>query len=123
MFTHTDGRLLEITQLYLTPQREIIAPEDSAELAAKEEDIPTSRDSTIGSESDAVPLAASGGLPGSGSFHFMQASEIETPFEVVEWVEKTDAEEPPVAEIVPGGHVAEKSVIPAGEVSLVFRLS
>lgn len=123
---HADGRLLEITHLYLSLPREATPlSEDPVEPAANEEDISASQASIVGSESEAVPLAASGGLPGSGSFHFMQASEIETPFEDnVEWVEKTDAEEPTPArhmesatEVVASGHVATESVLPAGEVS------
>jgi hypothetical protein len=125
---YPDARLLEITQLYLTPPREATPlSEDPVEPATKEDDISASQGSIVGSEAETIPLAASGGLPGSGSFHFMQESEIETPFEDnVEWVEKTDAEDSSATGIaqspttlVTSGNVANEPVhLPSAEVCI-----
>jgi hypothetical protein len=114
--------------LHLTPPPAATPfSEDPVEPAAKEEDISASQASIAGSETETIPMAASGGLPGSGSFHFMQESEIETPFENnVEWVEKPDAEDSSAAglvqsELAASGDVGMESVRPtSGEVSVKF---
>jgi hypothetical protein len=80
-----DTRLHEITRLYLNPPR-ISTPvvedpvEDPQELEA----------STV-----TEPETAGPGAPGTGSFHFMQESELESGAfeENAEWVERTDAVE------------------------------
>ncbi|KAF7315406.1 TMP-TENI-domain-containing protein [Mycena indigotica] len=81
-------RLLEITQLCLNP------------LAASQESTTETVEQSIDSESIAAqPL----GLSTTGSFDFMQASELEPPFEEnAEWVERPDAEQQAVPEPVNG---------------------
>jgi len=85
---------MEIVQLFVNPPRDPApAPE---ELVESIQDVTTSETlltSTITDDSEAVPFVSSGGPSGSSSFHFMQASEIEThSFEESEWVEKPDVE-------------------------------
>jgi hypothetical protein len=96
-----DARLLEITQISLSPPRAVTpVEENSPEVAAE------------AAEAEAVvDLSASiqsVGVPASSSFDFMQASELETPFEdSAEWVERSDAvghQEEQVVEPV-NGHV------------------
>ena len=56
-----------------------------------------------------VGIDAGCAIPASGSFHFMQASELETPsFEdSAEWVERADALGHEEEEVAPGPDIAE----------------
>ena len=102
-----DTRLHEITQLYLNPPR-IPTPvvedpvEDPQELEA----------STI-----TEPETAGAGAPGTGSFHFMQESELESGAfeENAEWVERTDAvgAEDGSAQVEPAANGVAVDEIPA----------
>lgn len=121
-----DARLLEITQLGLNPIR---APtptqehsENSPEVAAEAAE-PSVEDGPEMSASNPPVVVST-----SGSFDFMQASELEPPFEEnAEWVERSDAvghQEEQVAEPV-NGHIQSDepntTVAPAEEtVSLRF---
>ncbi|KAJ6586887.1 hypothetical protein DFH09DRAFT_1141811 [Mycena vulgaris] len=109
------ARLLEITQLSLNPPRAPTpAQENSPEVVTEaiEASIPDMSASN-------QPL----GVSASGSFDFMQASELETPFEdTAEWVERSDAvgHQEEVAEPVNGHDVAEEpiaTITPPGETS------
>ncbi|KAJ7925264.1 hypothetical protein B0H13DRAFT_2314765 [Mycena leptocephala] len=88
------ARLLEITQISLSPPRAVTpVEENSPEVAAE------------AAEAEAVvDLSASiqsVGVPASSSFDFMQASELETPFEDnAEWVERSDAVGHPEEQVV-----------------------
>ncbi|KAG0703238.1 hypothetical protein DFH29DRAFT_829375, partial [Suillus ampliporus] len=87
------ARLLDIVQSFLNPPREptpLPAEPDATTEVSSEPSSP--------SHTESQPLAgippASGSLSGTGSFHFMQASELETAdFEnTAEWVEKSEIE-------------------------------
>jgi hypothetical protein len=84
----SDTRLLEITHLYLDPPRVPTPVQEEQE--DDQTEIPDSMVSTIASEADVTTE----GIPtkqSTGSFHFMQASELESSFEeTAEWVERPD---------------------------------
>ncbi|KAG2150828.1 hypothetical protein DEU56DRAFT_778690 [Suillus clintonianus] len=87
------ARLLDIVQSFLNPPREptpLPAEPDAATEVASE----PSSDSHTESQPIAGIPPVSGSLSGTGSFHFMQASELETTdFEnTAEWVEKSEIE-------------------------------
>lgn len=86
------ARLLDIVQSFLNPSREptpLPAEPDAATEVASE---PSSNSHTESHPIAGIPTASS--LSGTGSFHFMQASELETAdFEnTAEWVEKSEIE-------------------------------
>ncbi|KAG2339768.1 hypothetical protein BDR05DRAFT_991887 [Suillus weaverae] len=86
------ARLLDIVQSFLNPPREptpLPAEPDAATEVASE---PSSNSHTESQPIAGIPTASS--LSGTGSFHFMQASELETAdFEnTAEWVEKSEIE-------------------------------
>lgn len=90
----TDASVIDISRQILYPAR---ASTPSAE-AAEEEDISVNDDAA---QTEATPdvtvPGAPVGLTSSNSFHFMQASEIETPaFDQSEWVAVEPAEQTPV---------------------------
>ncbi|KAJ7084352.1 hypothetical protein B0H15DRAFT_939982 [Mycena belliarum] len=79
------ARLLEITQLSLNPPR---APTPAQENAQEEVAVAEEAPSVEGVSAGQQTI----GVSASGSFDFMQASELETPFEDnAEWVERSDA--------------------------------
>ncbi|KAG1742917.1 hypothetical protein EDB19DRAFT_1700850 [Suillus lakei] len=85
-------RLLDIVQSFLNPPREptpLPAEPDTATEVASE---PSSNSRAESQPIAGIPTASS--LSGTGSFHFMQASELETAdFEnTAEWVEKSEIE-------------------------------
>ncbi|KAJ7703234.1 hypothetical protein B0H17DRAFT_1042403 [Mycena rosella] len=112
------SRLLEITQLSLNPPR---APTPAQETSP--EVVPEATETTITEGGPDVsahnqPL----GLSASGSFDFMQASELEPPFEDnAEWVERSDAtghQEEVVVESANGHAEADEpvaAITPPGE--------
>ncbi|KAG1864054.1 hypothetical protein C8R48DRAFT_707729 [Suillus tomentosus] len=86
------ARLLDIVQSFLNPPREptpLPAEPDAATEAASE---PSSNSHTESQPIAGIPTTSI--LSGTGSFHFMQASELETAdFEnTAEWVEKSEIE-------------------------------
>jgi hypothetical protein len=101
----TDTRLLEITQLSLNPPR---APTPIQENLPEEvTEVPETPADQGGPDVSASNQPV--GVSVSGSFDFMQASELETPFEDnAEWVERSDAvghQEEQAVEAV-NGHVS-----------------
>ncbi|KAH7913449.1 hypothetical protein BJ138DRAFT_1146015 [Hygrophoropsis aurantiaca] len=84
------ARLLDVVQAFLNPPRDptpLPAEPDVVDEPEIVEDLPTEEE---------TPVA---GIPGtlsvSSSFHFMQASELETPLETdAEWVERADEQSP-----------------------------
>ncbi|KAJ7497260.1 hypothetical protein FB451DRAFT_1210646 [Mycena latifolia] len=109
------GRLLEITQLSLNPPRVPTPTQESS---------PEVATATV-EASSVESMSASNqpvGVSTSGSFDFMQASELETPFEDnAEWVERSDAEHrEEVVEPVNGHVLADEpitTITPPGETS------
>lgn len=91
MTKFTDARLLEITHLLLNPPR--VPTPVHEEPVEEPKEVSASLDSIVDSESDVAVAGVPEVIPTSGSFHFMQASELETPsFEdSAEWVERADA--------------------------------
>lgn len=83
---------MEIARTDLNPPRdETPIPDEPTEESIKSDE--ASGPQSVDNEHDAMTASQASALATSGSFHFMQASEIETPFEEnAEWVEKTDAE-------------------------------
>ncbi|KAK0455457.1 uncharacterized protein EV420DRAFT_1553762 [Desarmillaria tabescens] len=93
------SHLLEIANNGLHPRPPTPAPEEP-EVSA-----PDRPDSPISTATEPAPVSGVPGLPAtSSSFHFMQASELESPsFESgAEWVERADAIEPTTEEPVQG---------------------
>lgn len=108
-----DSRIQEITRLYLNPPR-VPTPEPVAEVESDAEP-------SVEAETEEQPdLAVSGvtvtatAISTSGSFHFMQASELEasTFEENAEWVERSDAVEPPQDEAPAQDLVKEIPAVP-----------
>ncbi|KAF4567377.1 hypothetical protein EYR40_006376 [Pleurotus pulmonarius] len=107
------SRIQEITRLYLNPPR-VPTPEPVAEVESDAEP-------SVEAETEEQPdLAVSGvtvtatAISTSGSFHFMQASELEasTFEENAEWVERSDAVEPPQDEAPAQDIVKEIPAVP-----------
>ncbi|KAJ7132785.1 hypothetical protein C8R43DRAFT_648663 [Mycena crocata] len=96
------ARLLEITQLSLNPPRAQTPTQETSPEAVAE---------VVQSNVESVQPV---GISASGSFDFMQASELETPFEDnAEWVERSDAaghQEEQVPESVNGQVPSEEPV-------------
>lgn len=87
-FFFSDSHLLEATQLQLNPPRPATPiKEETVEEQQEEEATPPF------AEPDVAVVTGIPVIPTSGSFHFMQASELEaTPFEEgAEWVKHSDA--------------------------------
>ncbi|KAJ7783094.1 hypothetical protein B0H16DRAFT_1297286 [Mycena metata] len=95
------ARLLEITQLSLNPPRAATPVQETSPEAVAE--------ATEESVEDGPDLSAPNqpvGISASGNFDFMQASELETPFEDhAEWVERSDATGHQEEQVVENGHV------------------
>ncbi|KAJ7045476.1 hypothetical protein C8F04DRAFT_1064898 [Mycena alexandri] len=104
------ARLLEITQLSLNPPRaatpvQETSPEAVAE--ATEESVEGGPDLSTSNQ----PV----GISASGNFDFMQASELETPFEDnAEWVERSDATGHQEEQVVENGHVQPDEPLATG---------
>jgi hypothetical protein len=123
---HTDAHLFEITELFLNPRRnptpvldQIVTTEDTA--------VPESLiASTVVDDPETAPVIPSGGPTGSGSFHFMQASEIDTHSfeENAEWVEKPDTEGSPHSQEVnlasPNGHADSEGSVPVTTEEVIY---
>ncbi|KAK0213083.1 hypothetical protein DFS33DRAFT_1286300 [Desarmillaria ectypa] len=91
------SHLLEIANNGLHPRPPTPAPEEP------EISVPDRPDSPVSTATEPAPVSGIPGLPAtSSSFHFMQASELESPsFESgAEWVERADAIEPTTEEPV-----------------------
>ncbi|KAJ7096359.1 hypothetical protein C8R44DRAFT_375950 [Mycena epipterygia] len=106
------ARLLEITQLSLNPPRAPTPAQESApEVVDETVETPVAEGGLDTSASN-QPL----GVSASGSFDFMQASELETPFEDnAEWVERSDAvghQEEQVVEPINGHIPADEAIAP-----------
>ncbi|KAF8893392.1 hypothetical protein BD779DRAFT_1620446 [Infundibulicybe gibba] len=86
------SRLLEITHHGLNPPRTPTPVPEEPETIEEQQDPPAP--STVESEPDAPVAGVPGAISTSGSFHFMQESELENPtFEDgAEWVERSDAQ-------------------------------
>ncbi len=92
---NSDSHLLEIANNGLYPRPPTPAPEEA------EVNVPDRPDSPASTATEPAPVSGIPGLPvTSSSFHFMQASELESPsFESgAEWVERSDAIEPTTEE-------------------------
>ncbi|KAH7927507.1 hypothetical protein BV22DRAFT_1031696 [Leucogyrophana mollusca] len=98
------ARLLDVVQAFLNPPRDPTPLPAEPEVVAESE----ATEETPVQEEDAPVAGIPGTLSVSSSFHFMQASELETPtFETnAEWVEKVDVEQAP-------NGLAEHAVEPA----------
>lgn len=122
-----DARLLEITQLSLNPPRAPTPTQESAPEVADETVETPIAEGDLDMSASNQPL----GVSAAGSFDFMQASELETPFEDnAEWVERSDAvghQEEQVVEPINGHIPADEPIAPitpTGEtVSLIFPRS
>jgi len=100
------SRLLEITHHSLNPPRVPTPIEDEQFEEPQEASVSLS---TVDTEPEVAVAGVTGAIPASGSFHFMQASELETPsFEdSAEWVERADALGHEEEEVAPGPDIAE----------------
>ena len=123
---HTDAHLVEITELFLNPRR-IPTPVLDQIVTAEDTAVPENLiASTVDDDSETGPAIPSGGPTGSGSFHFMQASEIETHSfeENAEWVEKPDTEGSPHSQELnlasTNGHAASEGSAPAATEEVVY---
>lgn len=94
-----DTRLAELTEQGLNPPRAPTPVQEEVSEESQESEDPVDVVASIDIHAEISVSGVPAPLTNSNSFHFMQASELETPSfeENVEWVEAADAQDAPLA--------------------------
>lgn len=81
LLSPSDSRLIEITNLALNPPREPTPEPEPESAAVTTDEIPSTASITGPSEHGGAVIGVPESIAASNSFHFMQDSELEGPFE------------------------------------------